>query len=410
MTGAAMQPEHGGFRAVKVTDRIYWVGAIDWRLRDFHGYLTSRGTTYNAYLILADKVTLIDTVKAPFVDEMMTRIGSVIDPGKIDRIVSNHAEMDHSGGLPATIAAVRPDEVIASALGARALEQHFHWGRSVRVVGDGERIDCGGVRLRFLEAKMLHWPDSMFSFCEEEGVLFTNDAFGMHLAGAERFADEVDPQTLRYEAAKYYANILLPFSPLVAKLLAKVPDLNLDLRMIAPDHGPIWRERPEQILELYGHWARQTLTRKAVVTYHTMWRSTELMARAVADGLRAGGASVAVMPLAGCHRSDVVTELLEAGALVVGSPTLNGQIYPKVADLLTYVRGLKPRNLIGAAFGSYGWGGEAVKQLEAALSEMKIEIAAEGLRVQYVPDREALESCHRFGGQLAARLLERVEA
>ncbi len=395
-----------GYKAIQITERVHWVGAVDWQLRDFHGYSTSRGSTYNAFLVLADPVTLIDTVKAPFMDEMMARIATVIDPREIRCIVSNHSEMDHSGALPAVAEALQPELIVASTMGAKALEQHFHWGRTVRAVKDGERLSLGTTSLRFVETRMLHWPDSMFTLLEDEGVLFSNDAFGMHLAGTDLYADEVDPGILRQEAAKYFANILLPYAGLVTKLVERLPGLNLNPRLIAPDHGPLWRRDPLEIVRWYAEWARQPITRKAVVAYDTMWHSTEMMAAAVADGLRAGGARAAVMPLAGSPRSEVATELLEAGALVLGSPTLNGQMLPRMADLVTYVRGLKPRNLIGAAFGSYGWGGEAVKQLEHELEEMKVEIAAEAVRAQYVPDHAVLERCHKLGGKVAARLLE----
>jgi flavorubredoxin len=398
------------FRAVPITDRVHWVGAIDWGLRDFHGYATSRGSTYNAYLVLGDPVTLIDTVKAPFVDEMMSRIASVVDPSRVRCIVSNHAEMDHSGGLPQTIDALRPERVLASVLGVKALAQHFHWDHAPTAVKDGETLRLGDLTLRFLETRMLHWPDSMFTYLEEERLLFSQDAFGMHLAGAERFADQVDPGVLRHEAAKYFANILLPFAGLVPKLMARLAEHGIDPRVIAPDHGPIWRERPEQVVAWYGEWAAQRRTRSAAVVFDTMWQSTALMARAVGEGLAEGGLRVELLPLAAAHRSDVATAILDAGALVVGSPTINGQVYPAIADAMCYLKGLKPRGLVGAAFGSYGWSGEAVAQLETMLREMKVELVAEGVRAVYVPDADGLARCRALGTAVAARVGERAAA
>ncbi len=391
---------------MQVTDSVYWVGAIDWVLRDFHGYLTGRGTTYNAYLILADKITLIDTVKAPFVDEMLRRIGSLIDPTDIAYIVSNHAELDHSGGLPVTIETVGPEKIFASTRGANALGEHFHLDREIVPVENGESLSLGNMNLSFVETRMLHWPDSMFSYLDEGGVLFSQDAFGMHLASSERFADEIAPDILEYEGAKYYANILLPLSSLVTRLLQQVPELGLDIEVIAPDHGPIWREDIGNILDSYAQWAGQTPTKKAVVVYDTMWQSTALMAQAIGEGLAAGGAIPKLMPLGAAHRSDVATEILDAGALVVGSPTMNNNMFPTVADTLTYLKGLKPRNLIGAAFGSYGWSGEAVGQIEEVLTQMKVDLAAEGLKVKYVPDDNALAQCYALGQQVAAKLNE----
>jgi flavorubredoxin len=251
---------------------------------------------------------------------------------------------------------------------------------------------------------MLHWPDSMFAYLEGDGVLFSNDVFGMHLAGAERFADEVEGAEVLYEAAKYYANVLLPFSPQMTKVLGKLRASDLEIGVIAPDHGPIWRQKPEKVLELYSRWAAQRPTRKAVVAFDTMWQSTARMAGAIAEGLASSGVGVKFMPLDGTDRSDVAAELLEAGALLVGSPTINNQIYPTVAGLMVYLRGLRPRNLTGAAFGSYGWNGQAVAKLDEALLEMGVELAEEGLRVCYVPDQQALADCRSFGARVAAKL------
>jgi len=392
-------------KAVKVTDRVWWVGAVDWSLRDFHGYATGRGSSYNAYLVLAEKVTLIDTVKRPFKDEMLSRIGSVIDPKRIDYIISNHAEMDHSGCLPEVTDIVRPEKVFASSQGVKALRAHFHLSEeAVTPVKDGETLSLGDVTLTFIETRMLHWPDSMFTYLADERLLFSQDAFGMHLASVERFADEIDESILEFEAAKYFANILLPYSPLILKLLEKVRASGLQIDVIAPDHGPIFRKNIDWILQRYAQWALQKPTRKAVVVYDTMWQSTEKMARAICEGLAAGGAAAKLMPLKGSHRSDVATEILDAGALLVGSPTINNTIFPTVADVLTYLKGLRPRNLIGAAFGSYGWSGESVDRINAILKEMKVELVSEGVKVRYVPDDAALLQCRDLGILVAEKL------
>jgi len=399
------------FEAVKLTERVYWVGAIDWAVRDFHGYATSRGTTYNAYLVVADQVTLIDTVKAGFLGEMTARIASVVDPAKIEYVVSNHSEMDHTGCLPEVLRTVRPAKVFASANGAKTLEAHFHLGGGITAVKDGETLDLGGAAVTFLETRMLHWPDSMVSYLADDEVLFSQDGFGQHLASTERWADEISPEVLRSEAAKYFANILMPYASLVTRLVAKLGQLNLPLAIIAPDHGPIYRKDLGWIVDLWGRWAEQRPEPKAVVAFDTMWQSTARMAGAVAEGLLAGGAAgVKVMPLHACHRSDVATELLEAGALVVGSPTINNQMFPTVADLLVYLEGLKPRNLVGAAFGSYGWSGEAVTKIEESLTRMKVDLAAGGLKVPYVPDEAALAACVALGRTVGQALRRRCAA
>ena len=398
------------FKAIKVTDNVYWVGAIDWGIRDFHGYLTERGTTYNAFLVVADKITLIDTVKPPFESELLARIASVVDPKEVSYVVSNHAEMDHSGSLLGVIEALQPEKVFASSMGSKALREHFHLDHDIVAVKDGESLSLGNLSLTFLETRMLHWPDNMFSYMAEENLLFSQDAFGMHLATSERFADEIDESMLEYEGAKYFANILLPMSALVTKLLKKVEELNLPIDIIACDHGPIWRQNLSKITGWYSDWAQQRPTNKAVVVFDTMWFSTAKMAEAVAEGLMAGGAQPKLMPLKSNHRSNVATEILDAGALVVGSPTLNNNMYPTVADLLTYLKGLKPKNLVAAAFGSYGWSGEAVGQVKGMLEEMKLDLVNDGLRVKFVPDGDALGQCYDLGLQVAEKVKALREA
>jgi len=393
------------FNAVKLTDRVYWVGAIDWSIREFHGYATQRGSSYNAYLILAEKATLIDTVKAPFKSELMARIASVINPSRIKYIVSNHSEMDHSGCLPALIREIKPDKVFASAMGAKALADHFRL-EGVESVLDGETLSLGNMNLTFMETRMLHWPDSMVSYLNEEEILFSQDGFGMHLASGERFDDEVPEWIWEYEAAKYYANILLPYSNLIIALLEKLNKIGLKIKMMAPDHGPVWRAHIGRILGLYNLWAKQQPSKKAVIAYDTMWQSTALMARAICEGLIEAGITVRLMPMAGSHRSDVVTELLDAGALLVGSPTLNNNIFPTMADLLTYIKGLRPKNLLGAAFGSYGWSGEAVKLLSQMLRDMKVNIVHDGIEAKYVPTPEVLSKCRELGLLVAKKIGE----
>ncbi|MEN6374610.1 MAG: FprA family A-type flavoprotein [Smithella sp.] len=394
------------YSAIKISDHVYWVGAIDWAIRDFHGYKTPHGSTYNAYLIMADNITLIDTVKAPFKDEMLARIKSVVDPSQIKYIISNHSEMDHSGCLAEVIDQVKPEKVFASALGIKTLKEIFHDQHEIVSVKEAESLSLGNMELNFMETRMIHWPDSMFSYLAQDKVLFSQDAFGMHLATLERFNDEIPQATLEYEAATYYANIVLPYSPIVLKALEKVMAKGWEIKMFAPDHGPVWRKDLGRIIELYQKWAAQKPTAKAVVVYATMWHSTEKMARAISEALAGEGIKVKLMPINEVHRSDVVYEVLDAGALIVGSSTLNNNILPPMADVMTYLKGLKPANLIGAAFGSYGWSGESMRHLEEMLKEMKVEIAAEGVLSKHVPDEAVLVKCQEMGKTIAARLLQ----
>lgn len=384
-------------KKITLADNVYWVGAVDWITRDFHGY-SINGTTYNAFLIIDEKITLIDTVKKPYKSELLHRIRNIIDPKKIDYLVVNHVEMDHSGAVPEIIEAINPEKVICSKMGHKALLQHFHrpdW--PYHVVAPGEEISLGKRTLSFLETRMLHWPDSMFTYLKEDQILFSSDAFGEHLATSERFDDEVNQNVLMHEATKYYANILTLYSPLVKKLLAKVQEMQLPIKMLAPDHGVIWRSNPGKIIEAYSRWCNHQGNGKALVIYDTMWESTKMMAKAVAEGLHDQGVEYKMLDLHVNHRSDVMTDVLESSALVLGSSTLNNGMLPRMADFLMYMRGLRPANKVGASFGSYGWSGEAVKMMNDILKEMNITLCHEGLRMQYVPEHTQLGQCVELG-------------
>lgn len=386
---------------------IYWVGAIDWDVRDFHGYSTYKGTTYNAFLIIDEKVTLFDTVKSSHMDQMLRNIREIIDPAKIDYIVVNHVEMDHSGGLPAMMDLVKPEKLICSPMGQKAIIDHFHredW--PFEVVKSGNEISLGKRTVQFIETRMLHWPDSMFSFIKEDGILFSSDAFGQHYASSERFDDQANMPEVMHECAKYYANILYLYAPLIKKLLATVGAMNLGIKMIAPDHGVIWRTHMNQILEAYDHWSRNEAGNKVLVIYDSMWHSTESMAQAVEIGLRETGVSTRLINLKVHHRSDVMTEVLDAKAVVLGSSTLNNGLLPRMAGFLMYMRGLKPANKFGAAFGSFGWSGEAVGLMNTALQDMRIDVIEEGLRMKYVPSDKQLEECVEMGRRIGKRVTE----
>jgi len=383
---------------IELSKNVYWVGAIDWLTRDFHGYSTNRGTTYNAYLIIDEKVTLIDTVKAGYRSDLMHRIRNIIDPKKIDYLIVNHVEMDHSGSLPQVMKEIEPEKVICSKMGHKALLKHFHqedW--PYHIVTPGEEMSLGEKTLNFLETRMLHWPDSMFTYIKEDQILFSSDAFGEHLATSERFDDEVNQNVLMFEATKYYANILTLYSPLVKKLIAKVAEMELPIKMIAPDHGVIWRGNPGKIIDAYSRWCVHEGKGNALIIYDTMWHSTEMMAKAVADGLLDKGISYKLINLQVNHRSDVMTDVLEASGIILGCPTLNNGLLPRMAGFLMYMRGLRPTNKVGAAFGSYGWSGEAVKLMNKSMLEMKFNMVHEGLKVQYVPEHTHLKECVELG-------------
>lgn len=376
-------------KAVKIRENIYWVGAIDWDLRNFHGYLTQRGSTYNAYLVIDKKVTLIDTVKHYLCDEMMERIRSVIDPSSIECVISNHVEMDHSGSLP-EIAKIAPKAVVyTSPNGQKGLTEHFGNIPNLKAVQNGETVNTGAYNFTFVLTPMVHWPDNMVTYLPEERILFSNDAFGQHIASAERFDDEFPLDITLFEARKYYANIVLPYSEQVKKALAAASALKIDI--IAPSHGLIWRKNLGTIVKSYGDWSANSTSAKAVVVYDTMWNSTKKIARAVADAFENGGCRAVMMSLQTNHISDIMTELIDARYVCVGSPTLNNNMLPTVSAFLTYMKGLAPKNRRGLAFGSYGWGGQSVGQVEEILKSSGFSMM-ESVRVKYIPDDAALKN------------------
>lgn len=391
----------------EIKDKLYWVGAVDWDIRDFHGYSTYKGTSYNAFLAMDDKITLFDTVKGNFSEDLLFHISELTDPRKIDYIVVNHVEMDHSGSLPKIIDLVKPEKVFCSPMGEKALLDHFHrpdW--PLQVVKSGDTLSLGKKTVTFLETRMLHWPDSMFSYINADKLLISSDAFGQHLASTERFVDELPVGEVMSHAAKYYANILNLFSPNVQKLLAQVAELNLDIDMIAPDHGLIWRGNHNLIIDAYDRWSKRETSRKALVIYDSMWHSTAKMAKAIGGAISREGVTVKMMNLAVTHRSDIMTEVMDSRALVFGSPTLNNGILPRMGDFLTYLKGLRPKGKVGAAFGSFGWSGEAVKHLNEAMEGMEIKVLDPGLKVKNVPTDDDFAKCKELGAKIAAAVKE----
>jgi flavorubredoxin len=393
----------------EIKDKIFWVGAIDWNIRDFHGYSTYKGTTYNSFLVKDEKIALFDTVKKSHLNELVHHIKQLVNPTDIDYLIVNHVEMDHSGSLPEIVALTKPEKIYCSKMGLKAINEHFHpedW--PLEAVENGQTISLGSKTVQFLETRMLHWPDSMFSYFQEDKLLISSDAFGQHLASSERFDDEVDFSELMEQTSKYYANILTLYSPLIRKLLAKVQEMGLEIDMIAPDHGIIWRSHIADVIQAYADWSQNKGKRKALVIYDTMWESTEKMAKAVTAGIDKAGVSVKLINLAHAHRSDVMTDVLNAKAVVLGCATLNNGMLPRMAGFLMYMRGLKPTNKIGAAFGSYGWSGEAVKLMNAAMEEMKFDIVEPGLRFKYVPGQTDLQECVEMGARIGQAVIDQT--
>ncbi len=391
---------------IKVLDNLYWVGALDWNARHFHGltYSTPRGTTYNSYLIVDDKITLVDGVYGPFAGEMMDRISEVVDPCKIDYVIANHVEPDHSGSI-VDILKCAPDAKLVGTNRCKAgLQKHYFGNWDFQVVKTGDELILGSRTLTFLEAPMLHWPDTMFTYIEKDALLLPNDAFGQHLATSKRFDDEVERNILMGEAAKYYANIFWPFSVLMVKKIEEIQKLKLKIKMIAPSHGIIWRNDPMKIVEAYLRWAKNEVKRKVLVVYDTMWNSTEKMAKALLEGIRSENNEAMLFRLPFSDHSDIIKELLDAKGLLIGSSTFNSGMLPTLASFLRDLNGLKPKGKIAAAFGSYGWGGGATKSIEEVLKQAGMGIAMPALGVNWVPNAEEIKKCFEFGKEFAKKL------
>ncbi len=375
-------------KPIKIKEGIYWVGGIDWDLRNFHGYLTQRGSTYNSYLIIDEKITLIDNVKYYLAEELIDRISVIIDPSKIDYIIQNHIEMDHTGSLTNMKKLCPNAKIFASPKGVEGLQKHFKQNWDFQIVKSGDVLELGKRSLHFVQTPMVHWPDNMVSYCPEEKILFSNDAFGQHIASSERFDDEYPFNIMMHEAGKYYANIVLPYGLQVQKALEVVG--GLDIEIICPSHGLIWRSQIPEIIKEYKKWSANEVDEKAIIIYDTMWKSTEKIAYKIQEVFEEKNYKTRMFNLQHTHISDVMTEILTAKYICVGSPTLNNNILPTVSAFLTYLKGLAPKNRIGIAFGSYGWGGQSIGIVENILRECGFEML-EQIKLQYVPDEELLE-------------------
>lgn len=387
---------------IQLKPEIYWVGGIDWDLRNFHGYLTPKGSTYNAYLIMDEQTTLIDLVKHYLVDELLARISVLTDPRNIKNIVVNHVEMDHSGALPKLMEIAPEATIITSPHGEKALRRHYKKDWKFKVVKTGDTIKIGKRTLQFVLTPMVHWPDSMATYCPEERVLFPNDAFGQHIASPARFAEELGLDIAFAEAARYYANIVLPLGEQVLKVLTALKPLAIDI--IAPSHGVIWRNPAEikLIIAAYEKWAKhETEPNRAVIVYDTMWGATEQIAYALREGLEDAGIEVSMCSLQTNHISSIVTEVLFSRFVLVGSPTINNSFLPTVGAFLTYLKGLRPKHRIGLAFGSYGWGGQGAKDVETILQELGWNLPEKLININYVPDPAELAQVRETAIRLA---------
>ena len=394
--------------SVKITESVTWVGKIDWALRTFHGeeLSTHRGSSYNAFLVRDEKTVLIDTVWGPFAQEFVDGLKKEIDLNEIDYIIANHGETDHSGALPLLMKEIPNVPIYCSANGVKSLKGQYHQDWNFVTVKTGDELDLGKKKIKFIEAKMLHWPDTIFSYLTEENILFSSDAFGQHLATEMFYDDLVDQAELWYEVEKYYANILNPFNPMIEKKIEEILAMNLPLNLICPDHGVIWRKQIDKVVGQYLQWSKGYQEHQATIVYDTMWQGTQHLATAIADGLRAADSTlvIKVHPIGKGDKNDALTDIFRSELVIVGSPTVNNGILSNVAAILSQIKELHFKNKKAAAFGTYGWSGESVKIINEELTKAGLEVVHDGYRTMWNPDTESLAAAKQMGMDLANKL------
>lgn len=390
---------------------IYWVGAIDWAVRDFHGYVTPNGTTYNNYLILDEQVTLLDTVKHDFSDVTVRNIRNLVDPSKIKNIVINHIENDHVTGIGEIMRLAPHATIFITEKGKKGIDRFFDTSRwDMKIVRTGDMLNIGKRTLRFIETPMMHWPDSMVTYIQEDKILISQDAFGQHYASAARFDDEFihcfSVADLEDAVKEYYANILMPFGTLIKNKIAEIQKLGLEIDMIAPDHGIIWRKDPSKIINMYLDMANGKADLRVVIIYDTMWHSTEHMTLPIMQGIKDEGVDVKIVKLRATPISVAVKEFWKARGCLIGSPTLNNSMFPTIAEFLAYLKGLRPKNRLIGAFGSYGWMGGAVRDIQEECKKMGLEMVEQSIQVLYKPSAEDEQRCYDYGKEFAAKVIE----
>ena len=391
---------------MNLKNNVEWVGKIDWELKKFHGheYSTHRGSTYNSYLIKEGKNVLIDTVWQPYAKEFVQNLQKSIPLEKIDYIIANHAEMDHSGALPELMKHIPETPIYCTSNALKSLKGHYHQDWNFVPVKTGDTLDIGnGKKLVFVEMTMLHWPDSMACYLTQDNILFSNDAFGQHYASEFMFNDLVDQTELFTECLKYYANILNPFSALVRKKIDEILALKIPIDIIAPSHGVIWRKNPLTIVQKYIEWAKAYQENQITIIYDTMWNGTRKMAETISAGIKKADKKVNIKLYnsATTDKNDILTEIFKSKLILIGSPTVNRGVLTSVAGLLEEIKGLGFKNKKAAAFGAYGWSGESVHKITTLLSDAGFEIVDNGLKALWQPNEDALQQCLEFGNRIA---------
>lgn len=390
----------------RIKNSVSWVGKVDWELKKFHGeeYSTHKGSSYNSYLIQEEKTVLLDTVWIPYAEEFVENLSKEIDLNQIDYIIVNHGEIDHSGALPELMKHIPDTPIYCTEHAVKSLKGQFHKDWNFHVVKTGDKLEIGnGRELIFVEMRMLHWPDSMATYLTVDNILFSNDAFGQHYASEALFNDLVDPCDLLHEAIKYYANILTPFSAMLRKKLEEVLSLHLQIDVIAPGHGIIWRENPLQIIDRYAQWANDYQENQITIVYDTMWNGTKTLAEKIAEGIESADSNVVIKlyNVSKYDENDIITEVFKSKALIIGSPTYSNGILHSVAGFINLMKSLKFKNKQFAAFGCYGWSGESVNVLNELMEQAGFHRIDEGHKNLWNPDQDAQRAAIEFGKRIS---------
>ncbi len=392
---------------IEIKKNIYWCGIRDWGLSVFHGHelSTHRGSSYNSYIIRDKKTVLIDTVWDPYKEQFVEDLDKSVGLSNIDAIVINHIEPDHGGSLGLLMSKIPNTPIYCTKNGAEIIKKYFEKDWNFNIVKTGDVLDLGEHKLHFVDMQMIHWPDSMLEYVEGAKLVISNDAFGQHYCGTAMFNDQVDTCELYQEAIKYYANILTPFRPLIKKKIEQISSLNLDIDMIAPSHGVIWRDNPSQIIKKYVEWADPNYNEGyAVIIYDTMYHTTRAMAEAIGRGIEEEGVSYRIINAATRDKSDLNVEIFKANAVLIGSCTVNNTVSRPIAALLEEIKSLKIKNKLAAGFGAYGWSGEAHKKISKDLGDAGLTICAEPLGFRYKMSGPEVEQCVEMGRNIARQL------
>ncbi|WP_024989939.1 oxygen-binding di-iron domain-containing protein [Segatella albensis] len=393
--------------AKKITDKVTWVGKIDWELKHFHGdeLSTGKGSSYNSYLIRDKKTALIDTVWGPYDEEFVTHLCEEIDLHDINYIIMNHNESDHSGALPALMREIPDTPIYCTAKGEKILRGLYHQNWNYVNVKTGDALNIGDNTLTFIEAPMCHWPDTMVTYASNEQILFSNDVFGQHFATESLYDDTVSKSDLFYETEKYYANILNLYNPMVQKKIKEIVAMNLPLRMICPSHGIIWTNHIKDVIDCYLSWSNNYQENQITIIYDTMWQSTRRMAEAIADGIRQQDPTIKVklMNAVKDDKNDIIVEVFRSRGILIGSPTVNMGITFAIAGIIEMIHGMKFKNKTFGAFGSSGWGGGAEKRIADRMTEAGWKQATEPFKLLWAPDRDGEKACREYGKLFAQK-------